>query len=235
MLVVGPHFTPGPSDTAPLGAVPRQPGPPPGQPGPPPGPPVRNPRDLALKGAGLVAIAVVSGLLWFLIRHDDAPSEAGPPSSSSSEQSTGAFKFTQVAGPDKSDDCAAKSYSDTKKFFQDNQCTSLTRALYTTESDGQKALVSVVLVGMPDSDKAAALKALTEKDGTGNVSDLVRDGTYTASDAPKVSGTDAAYSSRVDGTNVTIVLADFYGKHTDKALIERIADDAVRLSSDLKR
>ena len=222
--MVGPHFTPGPSDTAPLGAVPRQPG-------PPPGPPARNPRDLALKGAGLVAIAVVSGLLWFLIRHEAAPAQAAPPPSS---QSTGAFKFTQVAGPDKGDDCAAKSYDETKKFFQDNPCRSLTRALYSTESGGVKALVSVVLVGMSDSDKASALKALTEKDGTGNVTDLVKDGTYKASGAPKVSGSDAAYASRVDGTNVTIVLADFYGKHTDKALIEKIADDAIRLSSDFR-
>lgn len=223
--MVGPHFTPGPSDTAPLGAVPRQPS-------PPPGPPARNRRDLALKGAGLVAIAVVSGLLWFLIRHEDAPAQAAPPTGS--QQSTGSYKFTQVAGPDKSADCAAKSYDETKKFFQDNPCSSLTRALYSTESGGAKALVSVVLVGMPDSDKAKALKALTEKDGTGNVTDLVKDGTYKASGAPRVSGADAAYSSSVDGTNVTIVLADFYGKHTDKALIERIADDALRLSADLR-
>jgi len=223
--VVGPHFTPGPSDTAPLGAVPRQPG-------PPPGPPARNPRDLALKGAGLVAIAVVSGLLWFLIRHEDAPAQASPPSVS--QQNSGAFKYTQVAGPEKGDNCAAKSNDETKKFFQDNPCRSLTRALYTTESGGVKVLVSVVLVGMPDSDKALALKALTEKDGTGNVTDLVKDGTYKASGAPKVSGADAAYSSHVEGTNVTIVLADFYGNHTDEALIEKIADDAIRLSSDLK-
>ena len=206
--------------------MPRHPGPPP----PPPGPPERDTRALLLKGAGLVAIAVVSGLLWFLIRHEDAPAQASPPPT----QSSGAFQFTKVAGPVKGDDCVAKSYDKTKKFFQDNACRSLARALYTTESGGAKALVSVVLVGMPDSDQAKALKALTEKDGTGNVTDLVKDETYKASGAPRVSGQNAAYASRVDGTNVTIILADFYGGHTDKALIERIADDAVRLSSDLK-
>ncbi|MGW3965233.1 hypothetical protein ACWED2_35825 [Amycolatopsis sp. NPDC005003] len=195
-----------------------------------PGPPARDTRSLLLKGAGLVAIAVVSGLLWFLIRHDSTPDGpvAQPPA-----QNTGQFKFTKVAGPEKSDDCVAKSYTKTKEFFQDNPCQSLVRALYTTESGGAKALVSVVVVGMPDSAKAKALKALTEKDGTGNVTDMVKDKTYTAAGAPSVSSTDAAYASKVEGTNTTIVLADFYAKHQDKDLIEKIADDALRLSADL--
>jgi len=222
--VVGAHFTPGPSDTAPLGAVPPQPRP------PVPGPPARDTRSLLLRGAGLVAIAVVSGLLWFLIRHDSTPDKpvAQPPA-----QNTGQFKFTKVAGPEKSDDCVAKSYTKTKEFFQDNPCRSLVRALYTTESGGAKALVSVVVVGMPDSAKAKALKALTEKDGTGNVTDMVRDKTFAAPGTPSVSSDDAAYASKVEGTNTTIVLADFYAKHKDKDLIESIADDALRLSADL--
>ncbi|MET8847361.1 hypothetical protein [Amycolatopsis sp. NPDC004625] len=195
-----------------------------------PGPPARDTRSLLLRGAGLVAIAVVSGLLWFLIRHDSAPDEpvAQPPA-----QNTGQFQFTKVAGPEKSDDCAAKSYGDTQGFFRDNACQSLVRALYTTESGGAKALVSVVVVGMPDSSKAQALKALTEKDGTGNVTDLVKDKTFAGTGTPSVSGKDAAYASKVEGTNTTIVLADFYAKHKDKALIEKIADDALRLAADL--
>jgi len=222
--VVGAHFTPGPSDTAPLGAVPPQPRP------PAPGPPARDTRSLLLRGAGLVAIAVVSGLLWFLIRHDSTPDKpvAQPPA-----QNTGQFKFTLVAGPEKSTDCVAKSFDDTQDFFKDNPCQSLVRALYTTESGGAKALVSVVVVGMPDSAKAKALKALTEKDGTGNVNDMVRDKTFAASGTPSVSGKDSAYASKVEGTNTTIVLADFYAKHKDKDLIEKIADDALRLSADL--
>jgi hypothetical protein len=221
--VVGAHFTPGPSDTAPLGAVPPQPRP------PVPGPPARDTRSLLFKGAGLVAIAVVSGLLWFLIRHDSAP--AGPVAQPPA-QNSGQYRFTQVAGPVKTEDCVGKSYGETKAFFQENPCQSLVRALYTTEAGGAKALVSVVLVGMPDSTKAQSLKALTERDGTGNVTDLVRDKTFAVSGTPSVSGADAAYASRVEGTNATIVLADFYGGHTDKALIEKIADDALRLSAD---
>ncbi|WP_033262539.1 hypothetical protein [Amycolatopsis vancoresmycina] len=195
-----------------------------------PGPPARDTRSLLLRGAGLVAIAVVSGLLWFLIRHDSTPDEpvAQPPA-----QNTGQFQFTKVAGPEKSDDCVEKSYNKTQDFFRDNPCQSLVRALYTTESGGAKALVSVVVVGMPDSSKARALKTLTERDGTGNVTDLVKDKTFAGTGTPSVSGKDAAYASKVEGTNTTIVLADFYAKHKDKALIEKIADDALRLAADL--
>lgn len=221
--MVGAHFTPGPSDTAPLGAVPPQPRP------PVPGPPARDTRTLALRGAGLVAIAVISGLLWFLIRHDSSPDEpaAQPPA-----KSTGQYTFTPVAGPVRSTDCAAKSYGRTQAFFQDSPCQSLVRALYTTESGGAKALVSVVLVGMPDSTKAKALKTLTEQDGTGNVTDLVKDKTFAGSGTPSVSSENAAYASRVEGTNTTIVLGDFYDKHKDKALLDKIVKDALRLSSD---
>ncbi|MBE1502528.1 hypothetical protein H4696_009628 [Amycolatopsis lexingtonensis] len=222
--MVGARFTPGPSDTAPLGAVPPQPRP------PAPGPPARDTRSLLLKGAGLVAIAVVAGLLWFLIRHDSTPDQpvAQPPS-----QSSGAYQFTKVAGPARADDCPANSYGKTKEFFADNPCQSLVRALYTTETGGQKALVSVVVVGMPDSSKAKALKALTDQDNTGNVTDLVRDKTFAGTGTPSLTGKNSAYASKVDGTDTTIVLADFYEKHTDKALIEKIADDALRLSADL--
>ena len=222
--MVGARFTPGPSDTAPLGAVPPQPRP------PVPGPPARDTRSLLLRGAGLVAIAVVSGLLWFLIRHDSTPDG---PVAQLPAQNTGQFKFTKVAGPEPSDDCTAKSYGKTKDFFRDTPCQSLVRALYTTESGDAKALVSVVVVGMPDSAKAKALKALTEQDNTGNVTDLVRDKTFAGTGTPSVSGTDAAYAAKVDGTNTTIVLADFYAKHKDKDLIEKIADDALRLAADL--
>jgi hypothetical protein len=144
------------------------------------------------------------------------------------------YTFTKVLGPVKADDCAAKSTGKTQAFFQENPCQSLARALYTTETGGKKVLVSVVLVGMPDSEKAKALETLTERDGTGNVTDLVSDGSYKASNAPRVGGSKAAYAGQVDGADVTIVLAEYYGKHTDDTLLKRIAADAVRLSSDLR-
>ncbi len=202
------------------------------QAGPPPAAkPARNPATLALKGAGLVAIAVVSALLWWLIRHE--PEVTAPVADSSAK--SGQFQYTLVEGPQVSSDCAAKSYGDTKEFFGKTPCQRLSRALYTMETGGHKALVSVVLVTMPGEVTAGQLKALTDRDGTGNVTDLARDGTFKAKDAPKVSTSNAAYDSRVNGADVTIVLTDFYNKHSDEQLLERIATDALRLSGDLRR
>ncbi|MFE0028683.1 hypothetical protein [Amycolatopsis sp. NPDC059021] len=205
-----------------MGAVGARPGPPPA--------PARDTRALLLKGAGLVAIAIVSGLIWFLIRHKSAPEQVAQPPAN-----TGEFTFSLVNGPLKSGDCAAKSYGTTQKLFQQTPCVSLSRALYTTESGGAKALVSVALVTMPDTASAAQLKTLTESDGTGNVTDLVKDGTYKAPGAPRVSADKAAYASKTDGNDVTIVLTDFFGGHKDTPLLKRIANDAVRLSAQLRQ
>ncbi|MFC4081945.1 hypothetical protein [Amycolatopsis samaneae] len=221
--MVGAPFTPGPSDTAPLGAVGARP------PGPPPAP-ARDTRALLLKGAGLVAIAVVSGLLWFLIRHEDKPEPVAQPPANAGE-----FAFAIAEGPIKSTDCVAKSYNQTQKLFQETPCVSLSRALFTTETGGAKALVSVALVTMPDAASAARLKALTEKDGTGNVTDLVKDGTYKAPGAPRVSAEKAAFASKAEGTEVTIVLADFFAQHKDAPLLKRIATDAVRLAAEIRK
>ncbi|MDT8914791.1 hypothetical protein [Amycolatopsis sp. PS_44_ISF1] len=222
--MAGPHFSSDPSDTAPLGAVPAHPGPPaPGR------GPARDNRTLLLRGAGLVAIAVVSGLVWFLIRHDSAPDPVAQPPAKTSQ-----FDFKLVEGPSKSTDCAANSYGKAQGFFTDTPCASLARALYTVESGDAKALVSVALVSMPQASQAADLKKLTDQDGTGNITDLVRDHTYKASGAPSVSGEKAAYESEVAGSDVTIVLTDFFEKHKDPVLLKRIAKDALQLSAGLR-
>ncbi|WP_020660718.1 hypothetical protein [Amycolatopsis benzoatilytica] len=218
-----PHFTPGPSDTAPIPAVPAHPGPPSGPP--------RN-RALLLRGAGLVAIAVVAGLVWYLIRHDSTPAQ--PVAEEPPATTQPAFDYKLVEGPVKATDCAANAYSGAKNYFQGNPCKSLARALYTVQSGDAKALVSVVLVTMPDAAKATALKDLTDRDGTGNVSDLVRDGTFHDADAPKLSGDQAEYESQANGGEVTIVLTDFYYGHHDKPLLNRIAKNALKLSAKLR-
>lgn len=224
MPVAGPHFSADPSDTAPLGAVPAHPGPPaPGR------GQARDNRTLLLRGAGLVAIAVVSGLIWFLIRHDSTPEPVAQPPAKTSE-----FDYQLVEGPSKSTDCAAKSYGEAQNYFKNTPCTALSRALYTVQYGDAKALVSVVLVSMPQASQATQLKALTDQDGTGNVTDLVRDHTYKAAGAPSVGGEKAAYESQVSGSDVTIVLTDFYAKHKDAVLLKRIAKDALQLSANLR-
>jgi hypothetical protein len=64
-------------------------------------------------------------------------------------------------------------------------------------------VVSVVRVQMPDNGLARELQSLTDRNGSGNVSDLLREGVrYTGSPA-ELSG--AEYASAVSGPTVTIV------------------------------
>jgi hypothetical protein len=213
--VVGAQFSPGSGDTAPIQRVRAD------------GPQSKPTTGYLLKGAGLVAIAVISGLLWWLVRHEDpAPVVAQPP------PKTQAFDFQMVEGPKVSTNCEENSHGEVKKFFSDTPCRRLSRALYQTTSGKATALVSVVLVGMPDSDKSAALKKVTDGDNTGNVNDLLYDHTAKIAGAPNIGN--GEYESRIDGTEVTIVLVDFKDKYKDDALRLRIAVEATKLSASLR-
>ncbi|GHE88004.1 hypothetical protein GCM10017786_19850 [Amycolatopsis deserti] len=210
--MVGAQFPPGRGDTAPLPRIPAEPSP----------PPPRRAGGPLLKIAGLVAVAVVSGLVWWMIRGsaDETPPAAQAPAKE--------FQFTVTDGPVAATDCAANSYSQVKQFFTQHPCQRLSRALYTTASGASRALVSVAVVAMSTPEEAQQLKKLADTDGTGNVNDLVRDGTAKIAGAPKLA--DGDYLSRVTGSSVTIVLSAFFDGHTDEATLQRISKEALDLA-----
>ncbi|MEU6644881.1 hypothetical protein ABZ863_20295 [Saccharomonospora sp. NPDC046836] len=231
------RYLPGTSDTAPLPAVGRQAGPPPPPPSLPPppyGPPRRRGPRLLLQGVGLLAVAVVAGFGWWLIRQDSGTSTPDVAETPMPDDPlvSGEFTYTTVAGPDISTDCSGNSYGDVAEWFTEHPCTRVSRALYSTGTGDERTLVSVVLVTMPTENEAQQLKVITDTDGTGNVNDLIRDGTAKLPGAPNVA--QGEYESRSAGTEVTIVEAAFFDEHTDEALLARIGTDALRLSTTLR-
>jgi hypothetical protein len=226
--VVGARFSRSSGDTAPLRRVGPDGLPASPQAGPPPASAAGGP-GRAVKGAGLVAIAVVSGLLWYLIVHTDPP-----PVADQQPSPTAGYDFVLAEGPVVATDCVAKSYGKTKQFFDDTNCKRLSRAIYTGKSDGRPVLVSVVLVTMPDAAKADQLKTLTDTDGTGNVTDLVKDGTYKTKGGLKLSDEAGQYQSSVSGDSITIVLAKFLDQHPDKVALAKVTAAALHLSSALR-
>lgn len=204
--MVGAQYPPARGDTAPLPRITTTP----------------KRRPVVLKAAGLVVVAVVAGLVWWLIRHDPAP--VAPVAQAPAKQ----FEFAATVSPVVTTDCAAKSTDQVKAWFGTHPCQQLARALYTTSYGDARALVSVAVVTMPTAADSRALKQLVDTDGTGNVSDLVRDGTAKLPDAPKLA--DGKYASRLTGTRVAIVLADFYGGHKDDKTLTRIATEALDLA-----
>ncbi|OZM74641.1 hypothetical protein CFN78_04425 [Amycolatopsis antarctica] len=181
------------------------------------------------KGAGLLAVAVVSGLVWWLVRHEPAGPE---PAAGPDQGTTAAFQYSSVADPVRSTDCVAGSYGEIQDWFRDHPCQSLSRGLYVTEVEGKRALVSVALVTMPDARLAQQFKAITDTDNTGNVADLVRDGSAKIPGAPRVAT--GEYQSRVSEATVTIVETNFFDGVQDAALLPRIAADALLLGDQLR-
>ncbi|SFQ05280.1 hypothetical protein SAMN05421810_104315 [Amycolatopsis arida] len=188
----------------------------------------RGRRRHLLVAAGLVAVAAASALVWSLVRDAQRdPGQAVPVDPLTS----GAFRYQVVAGPVTTADCAANSYGAVHDWFTTHPCTRLSRSLYVTETAEVRALVSVAQVTMPTPALAQQLKAITDTDNTGNVSDLVRDGTADLPGAPSVAR--GEYASRSGGATVTVVEANFFADHRDPALLTRIATDALRLADTL--
>ncbi|HEU5475008.1 MAG TPA: hypothetical protein VFV67_30565 [Actinophytocola sp.] len=202
-------------------------------------PPARqqNPALLwVLRGLGLLAVAVISGLTWYYLNDEaqPAPSAATP----TEEQRTGQFTFTpvpEVAAPRHDSNCAEHAYDKVKAFLQSTPCQQLTRGLYTTTSqDGRKVYASVSVVRMASDADAAQLRELADKDNTGNVNDLVREGIVKLPPLNSLSG-GGGYHAVQHGQNVIIVEADFApgtekgDKKKDEDTLDTICVDATLL------
>src|SRR5699024_5190342 len=167
---------------------------------------------------GLLMVAVLAGVFWWLIRHDGVRPTAHPvPEQERSEQSqgplaNGEFEYTSVMGPARTSTCVPHSYGEIHDWFDEHPCEGLGRGLYTTTTEnGERALVSVSVVTMPTHDEATELYDMAYNDGTGNVSDLARErGDELPANVPKVSR--GQYKSKIVGSRVTIVEANFFGE-----------------------
>jgi hypothetical protein len=186
----------------------------------------------------VLAVAVVGVGGWLLLGGQDnggsgsagstASETATPGPEVGDVQAVGGTEYT-VEAVQLDDTCAGHAYGDTAAFFAGVDCTALSRALYSAGIDGAPVVVSVVRVQMPDTAAARELQALTDRNGSGNVSDLLREGVrYTGSPA-ELSG--AEYASAVSGSAVTIVESAWADSEADggSAEIDRIADAGLAL------
>ncbi|MCW2584178.1 MAG: uncharacterized protein JWQ53_2968 [Klenkia sp.] len=135
-----------------------------------------------------------------------APTTTAPPTPEGlpvgTTQQVGGTTFTlQAFAYD--DSCADHSYGAAAGFFGTSDCAGLVRSLWSAQADGQAAVVSVSRVTMPDPSRAQALVALTDTAGTGNISDLLREGVRYAGGPEELSG--AEYESAVTDDVATIV------------------------------
>lgn len=181
-----------------------------------------TPLGWTARGLGLLAVAVISGLLWLAVK----PDSAEPPGGSEARTKYDFALLQQVEGLQ---GCADVSNGKIKQYLKQYPCQHLTRALYTTKlPDGQQVLSSVTTVLMPDANSAQRLNALTTKDQTGNINDLVDDGSIGTEHYPKLG--DAGYVSAVQGNLVAIGDSAYFGtssKDGDPQLRE-VTSDALK-------
>jgi hypothetical protein len=106
-------------------------------------------------------------------------------------------------------DCAAHSYGEVQRWFRDNPCDALYRALFEVrDRRGGLVLVAVATVDMPDVGGAIEFKYLVDRHGTGNVTELSRErGRYR-----NVRFTGEFYASRREDTTVVNAQAQPVGR-----------------------
>ncbi|MCT2584662.1 hypothetical protein [Actinophytocola gossypii] len=197
-----------------------------------------SPTDWALRIVGLVAVAVVSGFLWWFLTNESPPEKptgfGGTPPPT--EPAGGEFEFTpEIPEAIEDEDCADHAYGDIEDFLKETPCDRLIRAIYSTTIDGRTVYTSVSVVEMADEDTAKQLRELTDIDGSGNVNDLVREGDVDVPDLETLSA-GGGYDSARDGREVIIVEADYDPNAAEGGTeeeLDRVCSDAIRLAKEM--
>jgi hypothetical protein len=191
--------------------------------------------------AGVLAVAVLAVGGWFFLRGGPDGSGSGTAAGSTSAasgaggpavgavQTVDGVAFT-VKAVDSEATCVGHAYGDTADFFADHDCTGLSRALYSTTVGGEPVVVAVSRVRLADAATARNLRSLTDRNGSGNVSDLLREGVRYTGSPSELSG--AEYASAVSGTTVTIVESAWVDHNAkgSSADINQMADDGLALA-----
>jgi hypothetical protein len=190
-----------------------------------------------LRVVGLLAVAVISGLVWWYIQNDsggDATGYGG--GGETQQQSSGAYDFKQkLDAPQVDQACGDHAYGQIKNFLEEHNCVRLTRSVFTADIEDRTVYTSVSVVEMADEDTAQQLQHLADKDGSGNVKDLVREGTVQVDGLTSLSASDG-YASEVQGDRVTIVESDYDPNAKDggnQRELDDVCKDALRLGGDI--
>ena len=181
--------------------------------------PVEPPRGrlklLAVLFAGWLAVSliVLFGLLTFS-GHSSSPKSIGTSAAdtaaatapSTSPTAGSPAGWVEQASDDQTN-CVAHSYGQVQIFFAKTACSSLHRTLSTTEQGGRSVVIAESVVTFDTEAKAARYLVLVTADGTGNISDLLREGTRYPGSPSKLPT--AAFASRRDGTRVLVAEAAY--------------------------
>lgn len=208
-----------------------------------PPPPPNKTLQWAMRIAGLVVIAMVSGLVWFYVNNDTTSTPTTGTGETGSQQPEGVYQFTaheETPTPDTDDNCAKHAYGKIEDFLQNTPCDHLARQLFVTKPEGRTIYTSVSVVTMPSEAEAKELRDLTDQDETGNISDVVKDKLATIDGLDRLSA-GGGYASKQSGRNVIIIEADLApkdksaDKKADEKILDDVCDDALLLAAQVDK
>ncbi|MDQ1733348.1 MAG: hypothetical protein QOK10_3507 [Pseudonocardiales bacterium] len=183
----------------------------------------------------VVSIAVLGFLLVTRGPHggSNTASSSGPTSSTKPSGSPS----SQVAAPlpdgwvqqaaDTQTDCAAHSYGEIKTFFAKVPCNSVRRVLATTNQGGRSVIVASYVITFNTAEQAKRFNSMVSSDGTGNISDLLREGVTVKGGPSRLPN--AAFASQQSGATVRVAEAGYATGASDAgdARLKSVADQAV--------
>ncbi len=119
-------------------------------------------------------------------------------------------------------DCADHSYGQVHEFFERQPCTALYRALFEVRDGRATAVVAVAWVDMPDAAQAREFQQLVDRHGTGNVTELTKEGARPRS----VRWSGERYTSVRDDVTVVNAQAEPVGRTSHAARLAELASSA---------
>ena len=123
---------------------------------------------------------------------------------------------------DADDDCAAHSYGQVHAFFVDQPCTALYRGLFEVRDGQVTGMVAVAWVDMPDEAQAREFQQLVDRHGTGNVTELTKEGVRPTG----LRWTGEQYISMQDGVTVMNAQAEPVGRTAQAARLAALVAPA---------
>jgi len=189
---------------------------------------------LLLGGWLAVSLLVLVGLLAFGGHsgpqhqasggHSTAPASSGTPSAKPTDILPAGW--VRQAGVDQTD-CAAHSYGQVQTFFGKTPCSSVHRLLATTKQAGRTVVIAANEVTFDTAAQASRYLALVNSDGTGNISDLLREGVGFPGAPSRLP--EAAFASRQVGSQVWVAEAAYVtgSSATSDPALKAIAEKGV--------